>query len=280
MQCLCCGKATKPAPRLLTSSSGGGGFGGSVDGSSTAGGYANGAGGGAGGYGGRSTAFVKALDVDLNSAALNGAAPMYATATHATDVRVAATPPASKPPGLVRGFSTGVVVDGAGGGGGGSLAAYGAPVSTPCKAASPSYYPSEYLAPSSALARDFSKPLAFAPSPAAGGAAGAGEPTGGGGGQHQMAAPVEAHAAEGQRSLQGPTSDGGWQCLTFLPQVEVLRYEARYNNSSKRKQLQIIAMTVSRWEALARTATLSAWQNSVSRLLSEAVREHRATELM
>ena len=95
-----------------------------------------------------------------------------------------------------------------------------------------------------------------------------------------MPAPVEAHAAEGQRSLQGPTSDGGWQCLTFLPQVEVLRYEARYNNSSKRKQLQIIAMTVSRWEALARTATLSAWQNSVSRLLSEAVREHRATELM
>ena len=92
-------------------------------------------------------------------------------------------------------------------------------------------------------------------------------------------APVEAHSADGQRTLQGPTTDGGWQTLTFLPQVEALRYEAR-SGSSRRKQLHLCAVSVARWEALARTATLSAWQASVSRLLNDAVKEHRATELM
>ena len=40
----------------------------------------------------------------------------------------------------------------------------------------------------------------------------------------QQPAPVEQRYADGQLSVEGPTADGGWQHLTYLPSCEALRY--------------------------------------------------------
>jgi hypothetical protein len=96
----------------------------------------------------------------------------------------------------------------------------------------------------------------------------------------QLPAPLEQHVAGGQRSLQGATADGGWQCLTFLPSVEALRYDSSTPTGQPRLKLHIRAVPYARWDALARAATMGEWQSAVQHLLGEAKRELRATELL
>ena len=95
----------------------------------------------------------------------------------------------------------------------------------------------------------------------------------------RVPAPVEKHSADGQRSIAGPTEAGGWQCLTFVPVVEALRYDESAANGKPRRKLQCQGVSEARWEALTRCATMHAWQAAVRRLLDDAAPDGRVSGL-
>ena len=92
-------------------------------------------------------------------------------------------------------------------------------------------------------------------------------------------APLETHSRDGQRSLAGPTETGGWQVLTYLDVGEVLLHEESSANGRDRTKLQVQEVTFQGWKALTRCATMGAWQGAVQRLLTEAQREGRVSEV-
>ena len=101
-----------------------------------------------------------------------------------------------------------------------------------------------------------------------------------------LPAPLEKHLPDGQRSLQGPTADGsGWQTLTFLPSVEALRYERSAATSTgklgrqPKTKMQVLGVSLQRWEAITGCSTMGTWQSAVRRLLEEATQSQRATDL-
>ena len=93
-----------------------------------------------------------------------------------------------------------------------------------------------------------------------------------------LPAPLEEHLADGQRSLSGPTSEGGWQTLTFVPAVEALRYECKLRGKVKHK-MQILGVTLQRWDAIALCATMGTWQAAVQRLVQDATQAQQVTDL-
>ena len=92
-------------------------------------------------------------------------------------------------------------------------------------------------------------------------------------------APVEQHFADGQVSLSGPTAEGGWQHLIYLPSCEALRYDATHTGGAMAVKLQCRGVQKSSWQALTRSETMRAWQIAVSRLLQQARAEQRVIEL-
>ena len=94
-----------------------------------------------------------------------------------------------------------------------------------------------------------------------------------------VTAPAEHRYADGQLSLEGPTPDGGWQHLVFLPSCEALRYDASHPLGGRSLKLHCRGVPLGRWEAVARCATMPAWQAAVTRLLGDARAEGRVIEL-
>ena len=88
---------------------------------------------------------------------------------------------------------------------------------------------------------------------------------------HWLPAPLERHLADGQRQLQGPTAQGDWQVLTYLPSVEALRYESGGGAAGRpRTKMQVLGVSMPRWTAISACATMGAWQLAVEKLLHEA----------
>ena len=95
----------------------------------------------------------------------------------------------------------------------------------------------------------------------------------------QPAAPSEQQDVDGQLSLSGPTADGGWQCLVYLPSIEAMRYDVSHPLGGASLKLHVRGVLLARWEALVRCTTMAAWQAAVSKLLSDARAEHRVGQL-
>ena len=84
---------------------------------------------------------------------------------------------------------------------------------------------------------------------------------------------------DGQLSLSGPTADGGWQCLVYLPSIEAMRYDVSHPLGGASLKLHVRGVLLARWEALVRCTTMAAWQAAVSKLLSDARAEQRVGQL-
>ena len=95
----------------------------------------------------------------------------------------------------------------------------------------------------------------------------------------QPAAPSEQQDVDGQLSLSGPTADGGWQCLVYLPSIEAMRYDVSHPLGGASLKLHVRGVLLARWEALVRCTTMAAWQAAVSKLLSDARAEQRVGQL-
>ena len=95
----------------------------------------------------------------------------------------------------------------------------------------------------------------------------------------QPAAPSEQQDVDGQLSLSGPTADGGWQCLVYLPSIEAMRYDVSHPLGGASLKLHVRGVPLARWEALVRCTTMAAWQAAVSKLLSDARAEQRVGQL-
>ena len=90
-------------------------------------------------------------------------------------------------------------------------------------------------------------------------------------------APREQKLRQGRLSLEGPTPDGGWQCLLYLPKEQRLHFEESDSLGRGRQKLFCREVSRSRWNGLVRSSNMPVWQVGVSELLFEA-REQRCVD--
>ncbi len=94
-------------------------------------------------------------------------------------------------------------------------------------------------------------------------------------------APTEQPTADGRGVLlEGPTREGTWLKLTYLPSIRLVRYDSGPSAAGgvKRKQLQLSDVPQEAWERLRRSTTLAGWEAAVEKMLSDHAAG--ATELL
>ena len=85
--------------------------------------------------------------------------------------------------------------------------------------------------------------------------------------------PVENQdLSEGQRMMQGPASNGGWQTLIFLAPFKALRYERISPTGELDFKMQVLSVSEQRWQEIAASTSDASWQAAVDLLLEEAIR--------
>jgi hypothetical protein len=86
-------------------------------------------------------------------------------------------------------------------------------------------------------------------------------------------------AGDGHLTIEGPTAEGGWQSLVYLPSCEALRYEATQTALRPSVRLHCRGVSTALWHALVHCETMDAWQSAVSSLINDAFDQQRIIEL-